>query len=80
MKILLEWVKETNARFAIIIKKLLVYELKWHLNQFESYIVLVYQVKNLATQWATRDFQNLSDPDNPVLASLVKIYFKIVIA
>jgi len=55
-------IKETNASFAIIIKELLVYELKWHIKQSESHIVPGYQVKNLVAKWATRDFQNLSDP------------------
>ena len=46
------------------IKELLVYELKWRINQFESHIVPGYQVKNLVAQWDTRDFQNLLDPVN----------------
>ena len=41
------------------IKELLVYELKWRINQFESHIVPGYQVKNQEAQWATRDFHNL---------------------
>ena len=55
----LEWVKETNAIFAIV-KELLLHELKWHINWFESCLVPGYQVENLVAQWA-RDFKNLSD-------------------
>ena len=63
-----DYVIYTNAIF-VIIKKLLVDELKWHIHRFESCIVLGYQVENLEAQWATRDFKKLSDPKyiNPFL-------------